>query len=141
MVIYTARATLQPTLRPAMTALFLFEFAISAALSLSTTARRALSTITSINIRHSTRMSQRQLTFERSVSTEVRTAIAAPASSCAPNEVSTDLPEPANNHAMEETIQCWCEYKRWRTSLDLVTSKLVDPLALRSPHLLTVLVN
>lgn len=117
-----------------MTALFLFEFAILAISSLSTTARLALCTMAIVNIRHSTRMSQRRSPFEHSVSTEVRTATAAPASSCAQNEVSTNLPEMTGIQAMEETMQSWREYRRWRTYLELVTGELVDPLALRSPH-------
>lgn len=141
MVIYTAQATLQPNLQPAMTALFLFEFAILAISSLSTTARLALCTMAIVNIRHSTRMDQRRSPFEHSVSTEVRTATAAPASSCAQNEVSTNLPEMTGIQAMEETMQSWREYRRWRTYLELVTGELVDPLALRSPHLLIVLVT
>lgn len=141
MVVYAALATLQPNLQPAMTALFLFGCAILAISSLSTTARLALCTMAIVNIRHSIRMSQRQSPFERAVSTEVRIAMAALASSCTQNEVSTDLPDTTSDEAMEETIQSWREYKRWRTYLGLVTGKLVDPLALRSPHLLVVLVN
>ena len=126
MVTYTIRNAGQPTLRPAMTALFSYEFAILAISSLSTAARLALWAIATVDVRHRTILSQQQRGTELALFADGRRAMPTRASSWDQDGPSSDLSAAAGEHAREETVRFWRD-RRWSTHLEVATGEWSAP--------------
>lgn len=132
MVIYTAHAV-HPNLQPGMMALFMFEFVALAISSLSTATRLVLSVTETANIRRHTQSSQQQQRPGFMTLTEATRAGSPRGRSWTQDEMSTDLPVAADDREIEETLQLWHRYRRWRTYHKVATGKLVEALALKLP--------
>lgn len=132
MIIYTSHAV-QPALHPGLMRVFLFEFVNLATSSLSTSTRLALCVIETVNVRRHTRLSQRQQRPELATLTEATRSQSPRGMSWNQGEMSTNLPLAGGDREAEETVQLWCEYRRWRIYVGLATGKLAEALGLKLP--------